>query len=311
MRILTFVLALLVALPAVAADKMTLLLDWYVNPDHGPIIIAKEKGFFADEGLDVEIVAPADPSAPPKLVAAGKADLAVSYQPQIHLQVAEGLPLKRVGTLIASPLNCLMVKDDGPVKTIADLKGRKVGYSVAGVEEAQMRAVLSRHGLTMDDIEMVNVNWSLAPSVMSGQVDAVIGAYRNVELHQMEIEGVKGRCFFIEEEGMPSYDELIYVANPELMDRAKVARFLAATERATQYIVNHPQESFEIYAGTAPELNDELNKRSWADTIRRFALRPAALDHGRYARFEEFLKENGLIETIRPVSDLAIDVNVQ
>jgi putative hydroxymethylpyrimidine transport system substrate-binding protein len=311
MRILTFVLALLVALPAVAADRMTLLLDWYVNPDHGPIIIAKEKGFFADEGLDVEIVAPADPSAPPKLVAAGKADLAVSYQPQIHLQVAEGLPLKRVGTLIASPLNCLMVKDDGPVKTIADLKGRKVGYSVAGVEEAQMRAVLSRHGLTMDDIEMVNVNWSLAPSVMSGQVDAVIGAYRNVELHQMEIEGVKGRCFFIEEEGMPSYDELIYVANPELMDRAKVARFLAATERATQYIVNHPEESFEIYAGTAPELNDELNKRSWADTIRRFALRPAALDHGRYARFEEFLKENGLIETIRPVSDLAIDVNVQ
>ena len=311
MRILTFVLALLVALPAVAADKMTLLLDWYVNPDHGPIIIAKEKGFFADEGLDVEIVAPADPSAPPKLVAAGKAELAVSYQPQIHLQVAEGLPLKRVGTLIASPLNCLMVKDDGPVKTIADLKGRKVGYSVAGVEEAQMRAVLSRHGLTMDDIEMVNVNWSLAPSVMSGQVDAVIGAYRNVELHQMEIEGVKGRCFFIEEEGMPSYDELIYVANPELMDRAKVARFLAATERATQYIVNHPQESFEIYAGTAPELNDELNKRSWADTIRRFALRPAALDHGRYVRFEEFLKEHGLIETIRPVSDLAIDVNVQ
>lgn len=311
MRILTFVLALLVALPAVAADKMTLLLDWYVNPDHGPIIIAKEKGFFADEGLDVEVVAPADPSAPPKLVAAGKADLAVSYQPQIHLQVAEGLPLKRVGTLIASPLNCLMVKDDGPVKTIADLKGRKVGYSVAGVEEAQMRAVLSRHGLTMDDIEMVNVNWSLAPSVMSGQVDAVIGAYRNVELHQMAIEGVKGRCFFIEEEGMPSYDELIYVANPELMDKAKIVRFLAATERATQYIVNHPEESFEIYAGTAPELNDELNKRSWADTIRRFALRPAALDHGRYARFEEFLKEHGLIETIRPVSDLAIDVNVQ
>ncbi|WP_067220298.1 ABC transporter substrate-binding protein [Stappia indica] len=311
MRILTFVLALLVALPAAAADRMTLLLDWYVNPDHGPIIIAKEKGFFADEGLDVEVVAPADPSAPPKLVAAGKADLAVSYQPQIHLQVAEGLPLKRVGTLIASPLNCLMVKDDGPVKTIADLKGRKVGYSVAGVEEAQMRAVLSRHGLTMDDIEMVNVNWSLAPSVMSGQVDAVIGAYRNVELHQMEIEGVKGRCFFIEEEGMPSYDELIYVANPELMDKAKIVRFLAATERATQYIVNHPEESFEIYAGTAPELNDELNKRSWADTIRRFALRPAALDHGRYARFEEFLKENGLIETIRPVSDLAIDVSVQ
>lgn len=309
MRKLALVFALLVSLPAAAADKMTLLLDWYVNPDHGPVILARELGYFADEGLDVEIIAPADPSAPPKMVAAGKADLAVSYQPQIHLQVAEGLPLKRVGTLIASPLNCLMVKDDGPIKSIADLKGRKIGYSVSGVESAQVTALLKRHGMTADDVEMINVNWSLAPAVMSGQVDAVIGAYRNVELHQMELQGVKGRCFFIEEEGVPPYDELIYVANPQTMDKDKIARFLAATERATQYIVNHPQESFALYAATSPELDDELNKRSFADTVRRFALRPAALDYGRYARFEAFLKESGLIETIRPVSDIALDVS--
>ncbi len=310
-RILALAAAIALAFPALAADRMTLLLDWYVNPDHGPVIIAREKGYFADAGLDVEIVAPADPSAPPKLVAAGQADLAISYQPQIHLQVAEGLPLKRVGTLVATPLNCLMVKDDGPIKTIADLKGRKIGYSVSGVESAQVKALLARHGLSLDDVEMVNVNWSLAPSVMSGQVDAVIGAYRNVELHQMEIEGVKGRCFFIEEEGVPPYDELIYVANPQTMDVDRIRRFLEATERATQYIVNHPEESFRVYAGTAPELDDELNKRSWADTIRRFALRPAALDHGRYTRFETFLKENDLIETVRPVSDIAIDVTAQ
>ena len=84
--------------PAVANEKMTVLLDWFVNPDHGPLIIAQEKGYFAKEGLEVEIIAPADPSAPPKLVAAGQADLAISYQPQLHLQIAEGLPLVRVGT---------------------------------------------------------------------------------------------------------------------------------------------------------------------------------------------------------------------
>jgi len=312
MRFASFALAALMALalarPAMAADKMTLLLDWYVNPDHGPIIVAQERGYFTEAGLDVEIVAPADPSAPPKLVAAGKADLAISYQPQLHLQVAAGLPLKRVGTLIATPLNCLMVKDDGPIRSVADLKGRTVGYSVAGVEEALLKAMLAQHDLTLDDIEMVNVNWSLAPSVMSGQVDAVIGAYRNIELNQMEIEGVKGRCFFIEEEGMPAYDELIYVANPDTMDADKIARFLEATERATQYIVNHPDKSFEIYANTAPELRDELNERAWGDTIPRFALRPAALDHGRYVRYQTFLKEYGLIEEIVPVSDLAIDV---
>ncbi|MBC00518.1 MAG: ABC transporter ATP-binding protein [Rhodobacteraceae bacterium] len=311
MRILALFLAILSSTPALAADKMTLLLDWYVNPDHGPVIVAQELGYFEEAGLEVEIIAPADPSAPPKMVAAGKADLAISYQPQIHLQVAEGLPLKRVGTLIASPLNCLMVKDDGPIKTVADLKGRKVGYSVAGVEEALMVAILKKHGLTMDDIEMINVNWSLSPSVMSGQVDAVIGAYRNVELNQMEIEGVKGRCFFIEEEGTPTYDELIYVANPELMDTDMIARFLEATERATQYIINHPEESFRIYSGTAKELQDELNERAWYDTLPRFALRPAALDHRRYQRFEAFLKDAGLIDTIKPVSDIAIDVTAQ
>ena len=166
------------------------MLDWFVNPDHGPLVIAEEKGFFADEGLEVELIAPADPTDPPKMVAAGQADLAVSYQPQLHLQVQEGLPLVRVGTLIATPLNCLLVLDDGPVKSIADLKGRKIGFSVAGFEEALLTAMLAKGGLTLDDVELVNVNFSLSPALMAGQVDAVIGAYRNFELNQMAIEGV-------------------------------------------------------------------------------------------------------------------------
>lgn len=299
---------LLAATPAAAADKLTLVLDWFVNPDHGPIIVAQELGYFAAEGLEVEIVPPADPADPPKLVAAGKADLAVSYQPQLHLQVHEGLSLARVGTLVATPLNCLLVLEDGPVKSLADLKGRKVGFSVAGVEEALLGAMLAPHGLGFDDVEMVNVNWSLSPSLMSRQVDAVIGAYRNFELNQLEIEGIAGRCFYPEEEGVPPYDELIYVANPETMDAAVVARFLAATERATQYIVNHPEESWQVFAGTAKELQDELNEKAWKDTLARFALRPAALDVGRYARFEAFLAEAGLIPGENPVARIALQV---
>ena len=102
-RLAVMLASLSFALPAMAQDKLTLILDWYVNPDHAPIILAQEKGFFAQQGLEVEIVAPADPAEPPKLVAAGKADLAVSYQPQLHLQVHEGLPVIRVGTLVATP----------------------------------------------------------------------------------------------------------------------------------------------------------------------------------------------------------------
>lgn len=309
-RTLIVLLALLSA-PAMAADKMSIILDWFINPDHGPIIIAEENGYFAEVGLEVEVVAPADPSVPPKLVAAGQADLAVSYQPQLHLQVHEGLPLKRVGTLVATPLNCLLVLKDGPIKSIADLKGRKVGFSVAGVEEALLAAVLEPHDLGLKDIELVNVNWSLSPSLMSKQVDAVIGAFRNFELNQMDIEGVPGRCFYLEEEGLPPYDELIYVANPEKMDVDKVRRFLAATEKATQFIVNHPQESWEIFAATAKELQDELNKRAWVDTLPRFALRPAALDAGRYARFEAFLHAAGLVPSRNPVAKMAIDVTAE
>ncbi len=311
MKYLAFVIALLATAPAMAQDRMTLLLDWFINPDHGPIIVAQELGYFKDAGLEVEIVAPADPSDPPKMVAAGQADLAISYQPQLHMQVEGGLPLRRVGTLVVTPLNCLLVLEDGPVKSSADLKGRKVGFSVAGVEEVLLSTILGQHGLTLDDIELVSVNWSLSPSLMSGQVDAVIGAYRNFELNQMEIEGVPGRCFYIEEEGIPAYDELIYVANPETMNADMIRRFLFATERATQYIVNHPTESWEIFAGTSTELRDELNAKAWVDTVPRFALRPSALDHARYTRFETFLKETGMIEEFTPVSGLALDLSVE
>ena len=304
-------LLLLAATPLAAQDKMTIVLDWFVNPDHGPIIVAQERGYFTDAGLEVEVIAPADPSDPPKMAAAGRADLAISYQPQLHLQVAEGLPLVRVGTLVATPLNCLLVLEDGPVETIADLKGRKIGFSVAGVEEALLSMMLKTHGLTLEDVELVNVNWSLSPALMSRQVDAVIGAYRNFELNQMTIEEVPGRCFYPEEEGIPAYDELIYVANPETMDTDMIRRFLSATERATQFIVNHPEESWEIFSATSAELQDELNERAWADTIPRFALRPEALDAGRYARFDAFLKDSGLIEGTRPVSELAIDPGAQ
>ena len=308
MKNLLIAAALILAGPSFAQDKMTLLLDWFVNPDHGPIIVAQEKGYFADQNLEVTVVAPADPSDPPKLVAAGKAELAVSYQPSQHLQVAEGLPLMRVGTLVATPLNCLLVLADGPIKEIADLKGKKIGFSVAGVEEALLTAILSNHGVGFDEVELVNVNWSLSPSLMSGQVDAVIGAYRNFELNQMEIEGVEGKCFYVEEEGVPTYDELIYVANKDTMDADMLRRFLRATELATQYIVNHPEESWEIFKSTSVELDDELNAKAWVDTLPRFALRPEALDEGRYARFEAFLEASGLVEGIRPVSELAIDL---
>ena len=300
--------ALLAASPALAGDKLTLMLDWFINPDHAPIILAQDKGFFAEAGLEVEIIAPADPADPPRLVAAGKADLAVGYQPQLHLQVHEGLPLVRVGTVVGMPLSCVMVQAEGPVQSIADLKGRKIGYSVAGTEQAVLSVLLGQAGLTLSDVELVNVNWSLTPSLMSGQVEATLGAFRNFELTQMALAGGKGRCFHVEEEGLPAYDELIFLANSESLNRDEVARFMQAIEKATHYMLNHPEEAKTTFAAHAPDLGDALNAAAWDDTFGRFALSPAALDHGRYARFETFLLEAGLIKDILPDSQLALDV---
>ena len=291
-----------------AAERLTVMLDWFVNPDHGPLVIAEAKGFFADAGLEVEMIEPADPNDPPKLVAAGKADLAVSYQPQLHLQVAGGLPLVRIGTLIATPLNTLLVLADGPVASIADLKGRKVGFSVGGFEDAMLRAMLGRHGLTLDDVELVNVNFSLSPALVSGQVDAVIGAYRNFELNQLAILGRPGRAFFVEEEGVPAYDELIVIAARDRLDRPALRGFLEAMERAVQFIVNHPDEAWRLFAGYKDGLDDELNRRAWRDTLARFALRPAALDRGRYDRFARFLLAQGLIGEVPPVESYAVEL---
>ena len=303
-----FVIIALLFNNVIADDKITLLLDWFINPDHGPVIIANEKGMFEEEGLEVQIIPPANPSDPPKLVAAGKADIAISYQPQLHMQVHEGLPVIRIGTLVATPLNCLLVLKDGPIKQLSDLKNKKVGYSIAGMEQALLSAILKKANINKDEVEYINVNWSLSPALMSKQVDAVIGAYRNFELNQMEIEGVEGKCFYIEEEGVPPYDELIFIVNNQNINKKMLIKFLSAIEKATQYIINHPEESWKIFANSSKELNNELNKKAWFDTIPRFALRPAALDKGRYNRFEEFLYVEGLINKKLSYDKMAIEI---
>ena len=297
-----------VATPVAAAERLTLLLDWFVNPDHAPIIVADELGYFADAGLEVEIVAPADPNDPPKLVAAGQADVAISYQPQLHIQVDQGLPLARIGTLVATPLNSLVALADGPIREIADLEGRKIGFSVGGFEDALLGAMLGHHGVSLADVELVNVNFALSPALLSGQVDAVIGAFRNFELNQLELEGRPGRAFYPEEEGVPAYDELIFIANTGALGDPRLPRFIDAIEAATLHILNHPDESFTLFVEGRPELDDKLNRRAWADTLPRFALRPAALDVARYARFAAFLEVQGLIDPPPPVDTYAVEL---
>ncbi|WP_454440226.1 ABC transporter substrate-binding protein [Vibrio bathopelagicus] len=279
--------------------KLTLMLDWFVNPNHGPIVIAQERGYFADQGLEVEIQEPADPSTPAKLVAAGKVDLAVTYQPSLTMDVAAGLPLVRASTLIATPLNTLMVLDNGKNDSLADLKGKKIGIAIAGNEEATIGTMLAQENVAFTDVQTINVGWALSSSLASGKVDAIWGGLRNFETNQLALEGFKAKAFFPEEHGVPAYDELIFVANAKQHDDEAIKAFNKALEQATTYIVNHPQDSWSEFVAYSPDtLNNELNQRAWNDTLTRFALRPSAVDLKRYDDYAQFMFDKGIIKTL-------------
>jgi putative hydroxymethylpyrimidine transport system substrate-binding protein len=305
--------AALIALPVRAQDRteITLVLDWFLNPDHGPIVIAQERGYFADAGLDVELQEPADPNNPPKLVAARKADLAISYQPNLHMQVDEGLPLVRVGTLVATPLNTVIALEDSGIETLADLKGKTVGYSVGGFEEAMLGAMLEDAGVDAASVELVNVNFALSQSLLSGRVDAIVGGFRNFEVNQLDLEGADARVFYPEAHGVPAYDELIFVAHRDRLDDPALRKFIDAVERGVQYTINHPKESWRIFREGRPDVQNALNERAWPDTLPRFALRPAALDTARYARFARFMADRGLIDAPPEVSSYAVELPAQ
>jgi putative hydroxymethylpyrimidine transport system substrate-binding protein len=291
-----------------ASEKITVVLDWCVKPDHGPLYVALEKGFFSERGLKVEFHAPSNPNDPPKFAAAKKADIAVSYQPQHHLHCDQGLPIVRIATLVATPLNTLVVLANSDIKSPADLKGKTVGYSIGGFETVLLKVMLERQGLSLNDIKLVNVNFSLSPSLISGTTDAVIGAYRNFELNQMDIEKQPGRAFYVEEHGIPSYDELVLVTHKDYVRVPKLRKFVDALEAGVQFLVNHPEEGWELFIRGRKDLDNNLNRLAWRDTLPRFALRPGALDRARYQRFAEFLKKHGMIKKVPPLETYAVEL---
>ena len=272
------------------------------------MVVALEKGQFEEAGLEVELVPPADPSAVPRLVSARQADIGVHYQPNLYLDHAAGLPLVRFGTLVETPLNTVTVLADGPIRTLADLKGRKIGFSVSGFEDAMLKRMLAAEGVGLDEVELINVNFALTSSLLGGQVDATVGGFRNFELTQIRLEGGEARSFFPEEHDVPVYDELIFVAHKDLAGDDRLRRFLQAVEQASIFLTNHPDEAWKLFIKAYPNLDDELNRGAFTDTLPRFAKRPAALDRLRYERFGAFMAESGLIERPPAVEDLAIEI---
>lgn len=287
---------------------MIVLLDWFANPNHAPLFVAQEKGYFKEQGLDIELIGPADPSDPPKLVAAGKADLAITYEPQFMVQVDQGLPLLRIGTLIDKPLTCVMVLKESAIKSIKDLKGKNVGYSTGAVNSVTLKIMLEKNGLHLDDVNHINVHYSLTQALLSKKVDAVTGMMRNFELLQIELAGHPGRAFYPEKNGIPTYSELIFVAQKSKARDEKFKKFLIALKKGNDYLQAHSDETWLTFAKNHRELDNELNRRAWFITLPYFTKNPAQFDAKTWIQFAKFMRQNDLIKSIQPINNYAIDL---
>jgi putative hydroxymethylpyrimidine transport system substrate-binding protein len=234
-------------------------LDWYPNPDHAGFLTAREKGYFEDAGLDVSLDSPTDPSLPIKLVAAGKADLALSYEPEVLLAREQGLDVVSVASVINQPLTSMIWLKKSKIKRVANLKGKTVSTAGIPYQDAYLKTILGRAGLSESDVKKVGVGQGLLPSIISGRAQATLGPFWNIEGVQLKIEGQKPVINPVDKLGVPTYSEMVLVANGSRIedDPTPIRLFLAALARGTRQAVNHPNQATQ----TVLAANDALKPK--------------------------------------------------
>jgi putative hydroxymethylpyrimidine transport system substrate-binding protein len=240
----------LASVASAGGDTTTLTLDWTPNPDHVGFYYARDAGLFAKAGLDVAIRAPSDPTAPLKLVAAGKSDLAVSYEQEVFFAAAKKLPVVAVAAVVPRPLNSIIAIEPS-VHSIRDLAGRSVGITGVPSDYATLDTALGSAGLTRKDVKVVSVGYNLVPALLSHRVDAVLGVYRNVEGVQLQQRGLHPTIIPVDRAGVPTYDELVLVASKARLGddasyRSRVTRFVRAFIAGTAAARAHRDRALAI-----------------------------------------------------------------
>ncbi|EKE00729.1 MAG: ABC transporter, periplasmic [uncultured bacterium] len=284
-----FLLVLYSSAFAIKQKPLMVVLDWFVNPNHAPLFVAEQEGFFAQQGIEVKFIPPADTSEGEKMVVANQADIAVTYQPALIYKTIHGLPLTQFATLINSPLNCLVVLKDGPIHSLKDLKGKRIGYSAIGNNSIVLATMLKNAGLTPNDVELINVKFNLTQALLTSKIDGFTGGMRNFEPVIMELAGKPVRMFYPENHGFPMYDELIFVTNKNKINDPALTKFVKALRQGVAYLQENPEKSWQKFAKNHPELNNPLNEKVWFLTLPYFASDPAKIDRARYQNILNFI----------------------
>lgn len=242
--------------------KMDVVLDWYPNALHAFLYTAIERGYFADEGLDVNIRFPANDNDAIALTAAGKAEIGLFYEHDAIQAVADqGVHIKSIGAVVQSPLNVILSLADKNIKEPKDMAGKKIGYAGTALSEALVRTMLKESGEDPENVELINVGFELMSSMTTNQVDATIGCLVNHEVPQLEEEGFDVNYFLVNEYGIPNYYEAVFLANDELIENEPetLAGFLRACAKGFDDFQADPDACLQILLENQSEENFPLS----------------------------------------------------
>jgi putative hydroxymethylpyrimidine transport system substrate-binding protein len=292
-------------------QSLTLALDFYVNPDHAGIFEALDNGYFQDAGLEVDPQVPSDPSAPIREVAAGRADLAISYEPEVLLAHDQGLPVKAVAAIVPTPLTSLIWLKESGIQDVKDLRGKTVATAGIPYQEAYLQTILERAGLTTNDVDAVDVQQGLLPAILGGRAQAMLGGFLNVEGVDLQQQGKDPTVIPVDKLGIPTYNELVLVANSDTLDdqSEEIRLFIDALERGTKAAVADPagatKDILEAGKGLDPkttraEVDKTLPLLMPEDTKHPYGY----MDPAAWEKFAHFFADHGVIKALPSTDDV-------
>jgi len=293
------------------AQPFNLVLDFYPNPDHAGIYMAQKLGYFEEAGLDVNVRTPSDPSAPLKLLAAGQTDLAISYEPEVILAREKGLDVVGIGALVNRPLTSMIWLKKSGIKGIGSLRGKTIATAGIPYQDAYLKTILARAKLSPSDVKTVNVGFGLLPAIVGGRAQAMLGGFSNVEGVDLRLRGKDPIVTPVDKLGVPSYDELVLVAQDKRLeeDPQAIRLFVAALARGTTAAAENPKAAANALLEANPDLDPKLTRAEVAATLP--LLSPAReahpygyMDPAQWDDFIGWMRDNGLISTLPPTGSV-------
>jgi putative hydroxymethylpyrimidine transport system substrate-binding protein len=266
---------------AAKTKPFAVMLDWFPNADHAALYTAIDRGYFRAVGLNVHAVVPAETAEPLKLLAAGKVDMAISYEPQLLLARDQGLRLVSVAALVQRPLTSIIALPGAHVTKVADLAGKTVGTAGIPYQAAELHTALQSAGVNPSSVRVVNVGFNLVPAMLSGKVAATLGGFWNYEAIQLGLLHKHPLTIPVNRAGVPPYDELVMVVREdEAHTRGQDLRgLLQALMRGERAVRADPHAAAALLVKANPSLDPRLELASIEQTL------PATVPAGASAPF--------------------------